>query len=170
LFALLLFLFSFLFHLFGSLFDVFFGALNFTRDICCGFGSSACGISSQRNGFCSSCEGNGCGFSGQWGGNSLGLCQVFACKIITGMSTNDIEAFFGIKGGKGGIHAKTFDNNFKVLLMLVDISFEIDFFNITHINGFVHGKREKVFEDFDLIRSDSDRCVLIKYSFETHGG
>lgn len=55
------------------------------------------------------------------------------------MGTNDIKAFFRVKRREGGIHAESLDNNFKVLLVLVDVSLEINFLDITYINGFIHG-------------------------------
>lgn len=55
------------------------------------------------------------------------------------MSTNDVKTFVGIKGGEGGAHAEAFDDYFKVLLMFVDVSFEVNFLDITHVNGFIHG-------------------------------
>lgn len=77
------------------------------------------------------------------------------------MRPDDFEAFFGIKGRKGGIHAKSLYYDLKILFMFVHISFQIDLFDITHIDCFVHGQGKIVFENFNLIWTDPHRLVLV---------
>lgn len=60
------------------------------------------------------------------------------------MSLDNFQNFSRITWGKSCIHAETFHYNLYVLLMFVDIRFQIDFLDITHVDGFVHWEWEKV--------------------------
>lgn len=115
LFSFFPFLLSSIFHLFRSLFDILFFLLGFWLNV-------------FKSGF-------DIGFESSWG-----LLNVFSSKFKARMWSDNIEAFLWIFWREGCIHTESFDDNFNILLMFIDISFEIDFFYITHIDGFIHWK------------------------------
>ena len=110
--------------------EIFFSALDFCPNFSASQSSSSCRQSSP------------------------GFSDILASQVKARVGPDDFEAFFGIKGRKGGIHAKSLNYDLKILFMLVYISFQIELFDITHVDSFVHGEREIVFEDFNFIRAD----------------
>lgn len=143
LFSLLPLFLCFMFHLFSSFFNILFFLMSF-------------GFHFFHSNFNISCDISCC------------LLDIFSSKFKARVRSDDIKAFLWIFWWEGCIHTESFDNNFEILLMFVNVSFEVDLFDITHIDSFVNRKREIVLEYLDFVRKDSDRGIFVKTSFLWH--
>lgn len=103
-----------------------------------------------------------------WFQFSCGLLNIFSSLFKARMCSDNIETFLWICWREWGIHTESFDNNFDVILMFVDVCFEVDFLDIAHIDFFIHRKRKVILKNFDFISKDSDSLIFIKTSFLRH--